>query len=160
MDIRRIVVGADGSPDSEAELMWAVDDPGRGGGRLLIVHAWGTRTETRAPYARYAPHDDLAGELSRATATLEQATRLAREAGPDLEVESRLVRGRAETALAQAALGADLLVLGSAARRAVDGRLSAVLLSCLRRQPCPVVVVDTLTSGVRQRVPAGSARSR
>ncbi|MET8003555.1 universal stress protein [Nonomuraea glycinis] len=160
MELRQIVVGADGTPDSDAALLWAVDEAVRDQGRLLIVHAWGTRTETRAPYARYSPRDDLASELSSATAVLERVTGLAREAGPDLQVESRLVRGRPETALPHAAHGADLLVLGSAAQRAGDGRLGAVLLSCLRRQPCPVVVVDALTHAARQRMPVGSARSR
>ncbi|MEO3859917.1 hypothetical protein [Acrocarpospora sp. B8E8] len=37
---------------------------------------------------------------------------------------------------------ADLLVLGSTAHRAGDGRLGAILLTCLRWPSCPVVAVQ------------------
>jgi nucleotide-binding universal stress UspA family protein len=46
------------------------------------------------------------------------------------------------------AKGADLLVLGSAAHQAGDGHLGAVLLACLRRPSCPVVVVHPQRSTV------------
>ncbi|GGS90563.1 universal stress protein [Nonomuraea spiralis] len=153
MDDRRVMVGIDGTGDCEAALLWAAEEADRRGARLVVVHAWEPRTEHRAPYARH-PAEPAGLEEACAGVVLDRALALARERIPGVAVEGRLVRGRPEAALAERARGAGLLVLGSAARRAGDGRLGAVLLTCLRLQPCPVVVVPAAgPGGVR---PAGA----
>ncbi|GAA2882051.1 hypothetical protein GCM10020220_085410 [Nonomuraea rubra] len=65
-----------------------------------------------------------------------------------------------ESVLAEQARGADLLVLGSAAPLAGDGRLGAVVLSCLRRPPCPVVVVPPMGLDASQPVAVELAEAR
>ncbi|MDF2710516.1 MAG: hypothetical protein K0R62_6168 [Nonomuraea muscovyensis] len=137
---RRIVVGVDGTPGCEDALLWAAGEAERAGARLVVAHAWDAG-ERHAPYAPHAWPDDLRYRRSRATAVLDRAVALARDARPGLGVERRLVAGRAEAALTRVARGAALLVLGSAAHHAGDGRLGVVVLSCLRWPPCPVTVV-------------------
>ncbi|MER7506069.1 universal stress protein [Nonomuraea pusilla] len=137
----RIVVGADGGPGSEAALMWAAAETERRGARLVIVHAWESRAEQLAAYAPHPARAEPGRRRAWESAALTRAVHAVEDAFPGLPVEPLLVLGRPETALLQAARGADLLVLGSAAHRAGDGRLGAVVLSCLRWPPCPVTVV-------------------
>ncbi|MFI7687866.1 universal stress protein [Nonomuraea sp. NPDC049655] len=161
MSIRLIVAGTDGTEDCAAALLWAADEAARRGARLVVVHAWEPSIEHRAPYAPCPPRP--AGfEEARASAVLDQAVALVVDRFPGVAVEARLVRGRPETALADQARGAGLLVLGSAARPAGDGRLGAVLLSCLRLPPCPVVVVQAAATdgGTPPRPPAFAGRHR
>ncbi|WP_101786644.1 universal stress protein [Nonomuraea indica] len=142
MEDRRIVVGADGTPSSADALLWAAGEAQRAGARLVVLHAWDAPGE-QAPYAPPAWHDDAPYRHARAIAVLDQAVKLIRDARPGLRVEQRLVAGRPEVALARAARRAALLVLGSAAHHAGDGRLGVVVLSCLRWPPCPVTVVPS-----------------
>ncbi|MFG3438866.1 universal stress protein [Nonomuraea sp. NPDC047897] len=143
MEDRRIVVGADGTPGCADALLWAAGEAERAGARLVVVHAWDAPGERQAPYAPPAWHDDLPYRRAGAAAVLDRAVALLRDAHPGLRVERRLLTGRPEVTLARAARGAALLVLGSAAHHAGDGRLGMVLLSCLRWPPCPVTVVPS-----------------
>ncbi|MDA0634200.1 universal stress protein [Nonomuraea sp. MCN248] len=138
MEGRDIVVGVDGTADCDAALMWAAGEAGRAGTRLVVVHAWQPRAVGFAPYAR--PRRGT-GKEEPAREVLERAVLRARAAAPGVKVAGRIVRGRPEAVLRHEASGAALLVLGSAAHRAGDGRLGAVLLACLRWPPCPLVVV-------------------
>ncbi|WP_158088760.1 universal stress protein [Thermoactinospora rubra] len=135
------VVGVDGSAAAEAAVLWTADELARGGGELVVVHAWGAEPEA-ACYAAGGHRTDPVDGFSQACQVVERALALARERHPTLEIGSSLVRGRATPVLLRAAAGADLLVLGSSAHRAGDGRLGTVLLACLRWPPCPVVVVQ------------------
>lgn len=139
----RIVAGADATRDCETALLWAADEAAARRGQLVIVHAWERRIQHKASYAQYAAHEDLAYDRACGKTALERALTLVRGRFPGVPVEGRLVLGRPEPVLAEQARGADLLVLGSAAQLAGDGRLGAVVLSCLRWPPCPVVVVPS-----------------
>ncbi|WP_302893343.1 universal stress protein [Actinomadura luzonensis] len=144
---RLVVAGVDGTPAAEPALLWAAAEAGPGG-RLLIVHAWEPIVAYHALYARQCAPGDLLERRLSALRVLDRAAGLVRKTCPGVAVECRLVPGRAETALPAAAEGADLLVLGSLAQRRGDGRLGAVLLSCLRWPPgCPVVVVPGMPAG-------------
>ncbi|WP_165969797.1 universal stress protein [Nonomuraea terrae] len=158
MRAHQIVVGADGTAESEAALLWAAAEAAEARGRLVIVHAWGGHLGHRAPYAPYSPHADLAFEQECAAAALDRAAAFVRDRHPGVPVEPRLAQGRPESVLPQHAQGADLLVLGSAARRD-DGGLGAVVRSCLSGPPCPVVVVPA-TDLSAPRTLAELARAR
>jgi nucleotide-binding universal stress UspA family protein len=60
---------------------------------------------------------------------------------PDVEVTGKIVEGLAARVLLDQAAGADLLVLGSAAK-AEPHAVGPVAQSCLRHARCPVVVVS------------------
>ncbi|MFG1947104.1 universal stress protein [Nonomuraea sp. NPDC048826] len=152
-----IVVGVDGTGDGDAALMWAADEAGRARARLVVVHAWEAGPGGFAPYARPMTRAVKDRRAEQAEQVLERALLRVRAARPDVEVTGRTVEGRPETALRHAARGAALLVLGSAAHRAGDGRLGAVLLACLRWPPCPVVVVGDGQTVTRRPLAAAAA---
>lgn len=154
------MVGADGTRQCEPALLWAAGEAACRWERLVIVHARERRVPHKAPYARSSAPDDLANQQVRGPAVLDRAVALVRDRFPDVPVEGRLVEGRPESVLAELARGADLLVLGSAAQLAGDGRLGAVLLSCLRWPPCPVVVVPATRLGSPQPVRGELAEAR
>ena len=66
---------------------------------------------------------------------------------PVVNVDVRVAEGLAARVLLDHAVGADLLVLGSATRCAPDG-IGPVARACLRHAPCPVVVVSVEMTGI------------
>ena len=66
---------------------------------------------------------------------------------PPVNVDVRLAEGLAARVLLDHAVGAELLVLGSAIRCAPDG-IGPVARACLRHAPCPVVMVSVEMTGI------------
>jgi nucleotide-binding universal stress UspA family protein len=128
-----LVVGVDGSEGSHRALLWAIEEAQARTAPLTVVHAWRYGAKREDPYGME--------ELGRAAQhLLDDEVAVAVRAGVDAGGE--LVFDRADRALARAAVDADLLVVGSRGR----GRMSAALLGsvsmgCVRRAPCPVVIV-------------------
>ena len=87
----------------------------------------------------------LKGLEQNAEEFLAAAAEVAREAFPDLEIETRTVEGQAADVLVQAGHGADLLVVGS---RGMGGfaelLLGSVSQQCAHHATCPVVIVRHL----------------
>ncbi len=112
-----IVVGADGSALSVQALRWAADQARLTDARIVVVTGWETPltiwivpTWTEEDYAVQAETAQLR--------TIAEA--LGDE--PDVPLERRLVRHRPAQALAEAAEGATLLVVGSHGRGEHTGR--------------------------------------
>lgn len=139
---KRIVVGVDESAGSRAALQWAARHARAERAELLLVHAWETLAEYRPPYLPPRPPQETARRRAAAQQVLDAAAELVHRHHPEVVVHPRLEQGRAAAVLPRYLDGADLLVLGSTAPRTGDGRLGGVLLACLRRQACPVVVVS------------------
>ena len=77
----------------------------------------------------------------------DEAMAILHEAGRDRDVQCEVAEGPVAREIAQRAeeLEADLIVIGSAARRGVLGRLVATLGDRLARlAPCPVLVVPRI----------------
>jgi len=137
--MQRVVVGIDGSDGSQRALRWAVEEAGRRGAELEVVHVW------HLPYAGGYPYfagaidlgvfeNDARAILDRAVATVDATAVPA--------VEPVLVQGGAAWALVEAAKGADLLVVGSRGRGGFAGLLlGSVSQHVAAHAPCPVVVV-------------------
>jgi nucleotide-binding universal stress UspA family protein len=139
---RRIVVGVDGSPESQAALEWAEHEAHRSGSELDAVLAYDSGlawidvgsefdnaiVEHSAEHAREELHQTL--ETMRPDGQWLVAVHPLAVAGPPAEVLVDLARK------------ADLLVVGSRGRGAFAGLLlGSVSQRCAERSCCPVVVV-------------------
>ena len=135
----RIVVGTDGSAPAATAVRWAAEEALRRGAALEVVHAW------LPPYP-VLPTDLYADDtpLQRAAEALVNATvARVRQEVPDLiEVWASAQMEHPAPALLCAAVGAELLVVGSRGR----GGFAALVLGsvserCLTHAPCSVAVV-------------------
>ncbi|MFJ5674694.1 universal stress protein [Streptomyces sp. NPDC093097] len=125
-----VIVGVDGSPDSERALGWAADAARARSAPLRVVHVWPYATEERATAGDQGGDPVLAG--------LKDRPYLA-----DLpEVEFQSLSGLVDPLLPTLGAEGQLLVLGSRGR----GGFASLLLgsngmACAARSACPVVVV-------------------
>jgi nucleotide-binding universal stress UspA family protein len=159
---RRIVVGLDGSVESVAALRWACREASLRGAEVHAVHVREEHCHSLASYAvpALSTADDGSSKLGDLVHMVQadQAPRV--EARVDVRVEE--VDGLAARVLLDRCEGADMLVLGTSGD--VPGGLRSagpVIRACLRRAPCPVVVISAAQDPM-QRVEraAGSADSR
>lgn len=136
-----IVVGVDGSPQSEAALDWAMAEARLRGATVRAVHAWSL------PYHQ-GEIGHMAGELIHdplaqfAQETLDAAVRTAASQHAVPVIEGQVVQAPAARALIEAAADADLLVVGSRGRGGFTGLLlGSVSQQCAQGAMCPVVIV-------------------
>jgi nucleotide-binding universal stress UspA family protein len=117
-----VVVGVDGSPESEEVVGWAIDHASRHGLALEVLHSYAIPV-----YPGVVPYVPPV-EITAATAGFEQrvtAEVLAgwRERYPDVEVTTNVAHGRPAPALVEASRRASLTVVGSRGRGAFLGML-------------------------------------
>ncbi|HYN57316.1 MAG TPA: universal stress protein [Motilibacterales bacterium] len=117
-----VVVGVDGSPESEELVGWAIDHASRHGLALEVLHAYAIPV-----YPGVVPYVPPV-EITTATAEFEERVTsevLAgwREKYPDVEVTTNVAHGRAAPALVAASGRASLTVVGSHGRGAFLGML-------------------------------------
>jgi nucleotide-binding universal stress UspA family protein len=136
-----IVVGVDGSPNSEAALHWALAEAERRGADVLALHAW-----SFPPTASigYVPPTPLGAIRQAATACLEEVVRRASGRYPSVRCEQVVAEGAAGHVLVEAAQGASLLVVGTRGRGGFAGLLlGSVSQQCAHHAPCPIVIVPS-----------------
>lgn len=143
-----IVVGVDGSPESQAALRWAAEEAALREARLVVVWAW-----TFVPPAPIAepgmipvPAMDYSGASEAERAAVEEefdaALRAAMPSELPVEVERKLLEGDPAHVLESEAQGADLVVVGSRGRSGIAAALlGSVSKHVVDHAPCPVVVV-------------------
>jgi len=157
--VRRLVVGVDGSAESASALRWACREASLRGAEVHAVHAW---EESCYPAASYAvPAQGRRVDFDA----------LWRSVLPDgvqgVPVRTEVVTGLAARVLLERCEGADMLVLGTAGNEPGASRSAGpVIRACLRRAPCPVVVIRSAREGLPRhglaipqaeaRVPAGA----
>ncbi|HEX9259547.1 MAG TPA: universal stress protein [Acidimicrobiales bacterium] len=134
----KIVVGVDGSPDSERALDWAIEEARLRGAEVVLVHSWiypyvGPRTGIHEPY------DDMKLEAAR---TLDEIVGAAAERAGDVKLHPVLVEGSPAGELVREGADALMIVLGSRGR----GGFKSLLLGSTSHQvvhhaTCPVVVL-------------------
>lgn len=123
-----VVVGVDGSETALCAVSWAAREARRRGVGLRIVHA--------APYA-----DGSSSGERHARSILTQAHTVATRIQPDLPVVTELLPGPMPQALADAATGAQLLVVGmSGGVRSEDVLPHSAALEVCAVAACPVAV--------------------
>ena len=136
-----VVVGLDGSPDSEGALLWAVQEATARHRDLTLVHA--------APLPRLADFGDSLMYYEAILRDLHdeghRIVRLGREAAeqlaPDLEIREVVVEGDPRDVLIDLSRRAATLVVGSRGRGPVRSLLlGSVGVAVVRHGHCPVVV--------------------
>lgn len=106
-----VLVGVDGSVDSLRAVTWAAHHAARTGRHLRIVHARLWTAPAVQPRRCDRTWNDTA-VARRARRLLETAVTHAHDVEPTVHVESEIVYGDGPTALARAANGAALVVVG------------------------------------------------
>ncbi len=134
---RRIVVGIDGSPSSNAGLLWGADEAISTGATLELLHSW--EWLTGAGWAVIPSEFD---PQHGAETLLSEVAGQALADRPTLTISMVAVEGQAADQLVGASKGADLLIVGSRGR----GELSGLLLGsvsdyCATHAHCPVLVM-------------------
>ncbi len=137
-EIRRIVVGVDGSPASDEALTWATEEALRCSSELVLVHGWiypyvGSRTSVSEP------RDEMRLDAMR---VLEACAARTHELAPTITCHSIITEEGPAKAILDAAESADLVVVGSRGH----GGFTALLLgsvsrTVLQHAPCPVAVI-------------------
>ncbi len=145
------MVGVDGSLASLAALRWAAREAGLRDAALQAVRAWEDAAKRVAPYASHTCLASGPEDHRRVADRLQADVTTTLGPAPLVSVAVQIAEGLAARVLLDHAAGADLLVLGSATRRAPDG-IGPVARACLRHSPCPVVVVSDAMTDIR--VPA------
>jgi nucleotide-binding universal stress UspA family protein len=139
-----IVVGVDQSAGAKAALRFALEEATLRAATLRVVHAWryGYIGATGLEGAFPATGGDIK-ELREAAGTALEAT--LRESIPQtdtVEIERRVVEGRAAAVLVDESRGAELLVVGSRGHGGFAGLLlGSVSQQCAHHAACPVVIV-------------------
>jgi len=134
---RRIVVGVDGSPSSNAALAWAARQAELTGSALVALITWDWPMSYGYPMP-VAANFDPSGEAGK---VLDEALAPIRSSHPELEVETLVVEGYPAAALVEASRGAELLVVGNRGHGEVAGLLiGSVSEFCVTHAHCPVLV--------------------
>jgi nucleotide-binding universal stress UspA family protein len=151
--VRRIVVGVDGSVESVAALRWACREASLRGAEVHAVHVREERCHSIASYAVAAlsTRDDGSIDIDDLVRSVQAGT-----LGIEVRVEE--VDGLAARVLLDRCAGADMLILGTSSDTH-DALRSAgpVIRACLRRAPCPVVVISAAQDPMQRRESAARA---
>jgi nucleotide-binding universal stress UspA family protein len=148
--VRRIVVGVDGSVESVAALRWVFREAPIRGAEVQVVHVREGRCHSLASYAVPAlAEDDVSIDIDDLVRTVQA------DQAPGVQARVEKVDGLAAKVLLDRCAGADMLVLGTSGD--VPGALRSagpVIRACLRRAPCPVVVISAAQDPMQRREPA------
>jgi nucleotide-binding universal stress UspA family protein len=132
----RVVVGIDGSAAADRALEWAVGEADRRDAELVVVHAW--QYEYMQEDTAQAGRDLLQVDAAR---TLDRAVEVARGSARG-SVRGELVECAAAEALLNAAVDADLVVVGTRGRGGLRSALfGSVAQAVASRSSRPTVVV-------------------
>jgi nucleotide-binding universal stress UspA family protein len=140
-----VVAAVEGSAEDELVLAFAVAEAADRRTDLVAVHAWRDVT-LELSAGRIPPLVDWAGVEAEEQRLLAEAVAGWRDKEPDVVIREVVVRDRPAAALREAALAADLLVVGHR-HRPVLARLSSTVHGLLHRAPCPLAVVPLTKAG-------------
>jgi nucleotide-binding universal stress UspA family protein len=128
-----VVVGTDGSPDSEEAVAFAFEEAARTGQKLEVVYCW-------QPQADH--HESIESTHGLLTNWLAESLEAYRDKYPWVKVRASILEGRASSQLIALSDSASLVVVGSRGRGGVAGLLlGSVSQSLLHHADSPVAVV-------------------
>lgn len=134
---RRIVVGIDGSEVSAEALRWAVDHARTLKAEVHAVMAWNIPMSIYlAPVYREEDYERDAERL------MDKTLAEVAEHADGVSITKHMIGRSAGLALARAAEGAEMLVIGSHGRGFLAGmHLGSVANYCAHHAPCPVLLI-------------------
>lgn len=142
-----IVVGVDGSRESQEALRWALAEAELRGSAVRVVHAW------RYPYSvggyGYIPPNEVDLDAFVSAAAKDLQTSIDEVAGEatGVAMEPVLLQGPAAKLLVDESKGAEMLVVGSRGHGGFAGlMLGSVSQHCAHNAHCPVVIVRPPTT--------------
>jgi nucleotide-binding universal stress UspA family protein len=154
-DAGPVVVGADGSSDSDAALAFACDEARLRGATLTVVRAWNDSVADGVLRPRPS-RDDGAGIGRAERAGLAEQVSGWREKFPDLTIDLDVPRGRPARTLLERGERAQLLVVGCRGLGGFTGMLlGSTSQALIAHAPCPVAVIRA-----RDAVSPGAERPR
>lgn len=143
--VRRLVVGVDGSAESASALRWACREANLRGAEVHAVHARET-----SPTASYAV--PAQGSRVDFDALWRSVLPNGVQGTQGVPVRTEVATGLAARVLLERCEGADMLVLGTVSNEPGASRsVGPVIRACLRRAPCPVVVISSSQEGLPRR---------
>ena len=139
-----VVVGFDGSKDSQAALDWAVEEARQRGGQLRLITAW-----TKQPMSWYpAVLETAMGGIAAADSPKEDATTIQEKALRSIADTGIAATGQvihshsAASAILDAAAEADLVVVGARGHGGFTGlHVGSVTTHVVNHSPAPVLIV-------------------
>ncbi|MFG1643555.1 universal stress protein [Amycolatopsis sp. NPDC049252] len=142
-----VLVGADGSPDSDAALAFACEEARLRGTGLIAVHTWSDVLADgvlRPHPLQENPVDIAAAERAKLA---EQVVGWQRKYA-DLSIEFEVTRGRPVRTLLERGEDAQLIVVGCRGRGGFTGMLlGSTSQALIAHSPCPVAVVRPQQAG-------------
>lgn len=134
-----VVVGVDGSPQSDTALWLGVGEARRTGGALIAVHAYRLPPLPATLFPN--PGVDAEPHRLRAEEVLDRALEDLEGLAPDIKVVRRVIAGPPARALLEAGEGAAAIVVGSRGLGGFNGLvLGSVSQQVAGHAPCPVLV--------------------
>lgn len=137
MDVKPVIVGVDGSPDSLRALRWAADYAQQVGAPLEAVITW----EVETLYATtFAGKWDTTAVKQRHREFLDEA--ITKGLGDGAQVRPRVEQGNASEVLVRASEDAQMVVVGSRGHGGFAGMmLGSVSQHLVTHARCPVLVL-------------------
>lgn len=138
---KHLVVGIDGSAESEAAMEWALEEAARRGLAVELIYALAIPVVSDA-YGMVMTRPDI-DELSQySQRLLDAALTSARASAPELEISTRLGSGPPAAVLIEASKRAEALVVGTRGLGSIGGRLlGSVSVRLAGASVCPVFIV-------------------
>lgn len=138
---KHLVVGIDGSQESEAALAWALEEAARRDLEVELIYALAVPVVSDA-YGMVMTRPDIDELTDYSQKLLDAAQTSARTAAPEVTVSARLASGPPAAVLIEASKHAEGLVVGTRGLGAISGRLlGSVSVRLAGRSVCPVFIV-------------------
>jgi nucleotide-binding universal stress UspA family protein len=142
-ELKRILVGVDGSDSSRSALQWAYDEARHHGASLVVLATWHPPAlPMTPPYGALPPAGYEFIPQEEAFALLERFVRALDMRAPSIEVRMWVEEGNPAKVLIERSKHADLVVVGSRGHGGfAEMLLGSVSQHLVAHAHCPVVVV-------------------
>ena len=139
---KHLIIGIDGSPESEAAMHWGLEEAARRGAEVELIYALAVPVVSDA-YGMVMTRPDIDELTLYSQGLLDAALAAARAAAPEgVSVTARLASGPPAAVLIEASKHADALVVGTRGLGAISGKLlGSVSVRLAGKSVCPVYIV-------------------